>query len=84
MICGFFIIKKKLGNSFNKTVHNETVKLNYLAKGELVGQEGSVLWNGLDNNGNKVPVGVYVVVTEVFNFEGKVKQFKNAVVVGTR
>ena len=58
--------------------------LRHLVKGELVGQEGSSLWNGLDNNGNKVPVGVYVVVTEVFNFSGKVKQFKNAVVVATR
>ncbi len=58
--------------------------LRHLVKGELVGQEGSILWNGLDNNGNKVPVGVYVVVTEVFNFNGKVKQFKNAVVVATR
>ena len=59
-------------------------QLRHLAKGELVGQEGSVLWNGLDDNGNRVPIGVYVVVTEVFSFEGKVKQFKNAVVVGTR
>jgi hypothetical protein len=59
-------------------------QMRHLAKGELVGQEGSLLWNGLDDNGNRVPVGVYVVVTEVFNFEGKVKQFKNAVVVGTR
>ena len=59
-------------------------QMRHLAKGELVGQEGSILWNGLDDNGNRVPVGVYVVVTEVFNFEGKVKQFKNAVVVGTR
>ena len=56
----------------------------HLAKGELVGQEGSVIWNGLDNNGNRVPVGVYVVLTEIFNFDGKVKQYKNAVVVGTR
>lgn len=58
--------------------------LRHLVKGELVGQEGSILWNGLDSNGNRVPVGVYVVVTEVFNFSGKVKQFKNAVVVATR
>ena len=58
--------------------------IRHLSKGELAGQEGSVLWNGLDNNGNKVPIGVYVVVTEVFNFDGKVKQFKNAAVVGTR
>jgi hypothetical protein len=29
-------------------------------------------------------VGVYVVVAEVFNFEGKVKQLKKAVVVATR
>jgi hypothetical protein len=59
-------------------------QMRHLAKGELVGQEGSLLWNGLDDNDNRVPIGVYVVVTEVFNFEGKVKQFKNAVVVGTR
>ena len=58
--------------------------IRHLAKGELVGQEGSILWNGLDGNGNKIPVGVYVVVTEVFNFTGTVKQFKNAVIVGTR
>ena len=59
-------------------------QLRHLAKGELVGQEGSVIWNGLDDNGNHVPIGVYVVVTEVFYFDGKVKQFKNAAVVGTR
>ncbi|MBR3492884.1 MAG: lamin tail domain-containing protein [Bacteroidales bacterium] len=73
------------GYTMNIYIFNVAGQLiRHLAKGELVGQEGSVLWNGLDNNGNKVPVGVYVAVTEVFNFEGKVKQFKNAIVVGTR
>ncbi len=73
------------GYTMNIYIFNAAGQLiRHLAKGELVGQEGSVLWNGLDNNGNKVPVGVYVVVTEVFNFSGTVKQFKNAAVVGTR
>ena len=58
--------------------------IRHLVKGELVGRDGSTLWNGLDDNGNRVPIGVYVVVTEVFNFDGKVKKFKNAAVVGTR
>jgi len=73
------------GYTMNTYIYNVSGQLmRHLAKGELVGQEGSVLWNGLDDNGNRVSVGVYVVVTEVFNFDGKVKQFKNAVVVATR
>ena len=73
------------GYTMNTYIFNVAGQLiRHLVKGELVGQEGSALWNGIDDNGNKVPIGVYVVVTEVFNFDGKVKQFKNAVVVGTR
>ena len=73
------------GYTMNVYIFNAAGQLmRHLAKGELVGQEGSVLWNRLDGNGNRVPVGVYVVVTEVFNFGGKVKQFKNAVIVATR
>lgn len=73
------------GYTMNTYIFNVAGQMvRHLVKGELVGEEGSTLWNGLDTNGNKVPIGVYVVVTEVFNFSGKVKQFKNAVVVGTR
>lgn len=73
------------GYTMNIYIFNVAGQLiRHLAKGELVGQEGSTLWNGLDENGNRIPVGVYVILTEVFSFEGMVKQFKNAVVVGTR
>ena len=76
---------EEAGYTMNTYIFNVAGQMvRHLVKGELVEQEGSTLWNGLDTNGNKVPVGVYVVVTEVFNFSGRVKQFKNAVVVGTR
>ncbi len=76
---------EEAGYTMNIYIFNVAGQLvRHLAKGELVGREGSVIWNGLDGNGNKVPVGVYVAVTEVFNFSGTVKQFKNAAVVGTR
>ena len=56
----------------------------HLVKGELVAQEGSFVWNGLDNRGLRVPTGIYVVVTEVFDFEGMVKEYKTAVAVASR
>lgn len=56
----------------------------HLVKGECVGTEGSMVWNGLDDMGNKVPIGIYVVITEVFNLQGQVKPFKNTVVVATK
>ena len=75
----------KAGYTMNTYIFNVSGQLvRHLVKGELVGQEGSTLWNGMDGNGNRVPIGVYVVVTEVFNFDGTVKKFKNGVVVATR
>lgn len=56
----------------------------HLTKSELISPTGAVSWNGLDDNGNKVPVGIYIVAAEAFNMEGKVKGFKKAVVVATR
>lgn len=58
--------------------------LRHLVKGELVGKEGAFPWNGLDDNGNRVPLGICVIVTEVFDMDGTMKRFKNSVVVATR
>ena len=75
----------EVGYTMNTYIFNVAGQLvRHLAKGELVGQEGSLIWNGTDNGGDRVPIGVYVIVTEVFSMQGKVKQFKNAAVVATR
>lgn len=56
----------------------------HLVKGELVAQEGCFVWNGCDQKGERVPIGIYVVVTEVFDLEGTVKSYKTAVAVSSR
>ena len=46
----FFIIKKKLSETFNDSIHNKTMKLNYLAKKEL---EKFIIKNEIKSNEEK-------------------------------
>lgn len=41
-------------------------------------------WDGLSDKGLKLPVGTYVVFTEIFNLQGKKQQFKKTVVLARR
>ena len=73
------------GFTMNVYVFNvEGQMVRHLAKGELIGREGSLVWNGTDNRGNQVSLGLYVAVTEVFDMDGKVKKYKNTVAVVSR
>lgn len=56
----------------------------HLVKGELAGREGRFVWNGLDHRGSPVPLGIYVMVTEVFDEEGEVRRYRNVVAVASR
>jgi len=56
----------------------------HLVKSALIPAEGIFYWDGEDDEGNKVPVGIYIIMVEVFNLEGKVENYKKAVVVGVR
>ena len=55
-----------------------------LAKNATLASTASFRWDGLDDKFHKVPVGVYIVYTEVFDLSGKKKSFKNTVVVAAR
>ena len=55
-----------------------------LAKNATLAIAGSFKWDGLDDKFIKVPVGAYVIYTEIFNANGNKKSFKNAVIVAAR
>jgi hypothetical protein len=41
-------------------------------------------WDGLDDKKAKLPVGCYVILTEMFNLQGQKERFKNVVVLARR
>jgi hypothetical protein len=55
-----------------------------LQKNALCNTLGYFRWDGLNDKGQKIPAGIYVVYTEVFNLLGKTKKFKNTVVLARR
>ena len=56
----------------------------YLQQNALCGIKGYYRWDGLGEKFQKLPSGIYIVFTEVFNLAGKKKQFKNTIVVAKR
>jgi hypothetical protein len=53
----------------------------YLVKNALLGLRGSWNWDGLNENGQKLSIGTYIIFTEIFNLQGGKRQFKNTVVL---
>jgi flagellar hook assembly protein FlgD len=56
----------------------------YLEQNALSGIKGYYRWDGLDDRNRKLPQGIYIIYTEIFNTAGKEKQFKNTVVLARR
>ena len=83
--CVFTYQFEHSGYTMNAYVFSAEGRLvRHLVRGEMVAQEGSFVWNGIDSRGLRVPIGIYVVVTEVFDMEGTVRKYKTAVAVASR
>ncbi len=55
-----------------------------LQRNAICSQQGTFRWDGLNDQFQKLPLGPYVIFAEVFNLQGKVKRFKNPVVLARR
>jgi Lamin Tail Domain/CHU_C Type IX secretion signal domain len=56
----------------------------YFVKNGTLGLKGNWNWDGLDEKGNKLPVGTYIIFTEIFNLQGKKERFKNTIVLARK
>jgi hypothetical protein len=52
-----------------------------LVKNATLGLQGYWIWDGLDDKKLKLPVGTYILFTEIFNLNGKKEIFKNVAVL---
>ena len=52
-----------------------------LVKNGTLGLQGYWVWDGLDDKRMKLPVGTYILFTELYNLNGKKETFKNVVVL---
>jgi hypothetical protein len=53
-------------------------------KNAILGSAGTFAWDGLDGKGQRLPIGQYIIYTELFNLQGKKRQFKNVIVLARR
>lgn len=56
----------------------------YITRNAMCGQQGFFRWDGLGENNMRLPVGVYIIYTEVFNLAGTTRKFKHAVTQARR
>ena len=75
---------KDIGNDYTAKIHIFDARgrpVKTLVNCKNIADQSSFVWNGLDDNGSIVPIGIYVVFVEVFDLQGHIKRFKKAVVV---
>ena len=59
-------------------------RIRNLSSGEILGAEGQIIWDGLNDNRQKAKVGIYIIMIEYYNIDGSVHQQKLTSVLGAR
>ncbi len=73
------------GYVMSVTVFNaEGYPVRKLINNEYLGTEGSISWDGIQDNNSKAPVGIYVFYITVYDVDGNVKKYKKTGVLATK
>ena len=52
-----------------------------IAENELTGMEGFLTWDGTDMDGRRSRAGIYLILVDVFDMQGKNQQYKKTCVL---
>lgn len=55
-----------------------------LVRNALLGSDGYWNWDGLNDKNQSLPTGTYIVLTEIFNLQGKKQTFKTSIVLAKK
>lgn len=76
---------KEGGEAANVYIYSEIGQLvAHPIKNELLGKSGTFKWDGLDESGARIPLGIYIVYAEFFNLNGSLSKQKIPVIVAGR
>lgn len=65
------------GKAANVFIYDSKGRLvRHLLKNEQLATDGVVSWNGINDDNEKAPIGIYVIYIEAFNLSGKVNKYK--------
>ena len=65
------------------TIYNDRGQLiRRLTTNEVIGQTGTIDWDGIDDDGNLSDIGIYIVHVSLFNAEGALFEEKLSVGLG--
>lgn len=70
------------GYAANVTIYDVNGrKIRQLIKNDILGMKNMYKWNGLGDAGKPAARGIYIVYTQIFNLQGRVKKFKHVIVL---
>lgn len=67
------------GKAVNIFIYDSKGRLiKHLTRNEQLATDGTISWNGINDDNEKAAIGIYVVYIELFSFSGKINKYKLA------
>ncbi|MCK5847362.1 MAG: lamin tail domain-containing protein, partial [Bacteroidales bacterium] len=74
---------KEPGYTANVSIYDSKGRLiRKLSSGQILGAQGQIIWDGLNDNRQKSKIGIYVILIDYFNLKGDAQATKLTCVLG--